>query len=236
MKLWKKAKQCIEQKGALIIWGLAICCGLVMAVGYLFPKYAYEMTAYHVVLEDNENEIAIPLTAGTVVTYYLEIEDRAICGIQPCFDWGQDTCPEGDIVIEAWHEEGYPGAEAYVGGTRIHMDGSLRKAFAYAEIPNQNELKGRLVFTIGYEAAASDSESVPCVIATDRGMDTSRTFVDGTELEGDLLMYYASLKSTYPLIFDSRMMMLMLLAVGFTTKTVHARKKPDREGCTDARA
>lgn len=211
MRKREKWNEFFHKWGYMIVWAMAACFGLLIILSYCYPKLAYDITRQHVVLEEEEEKTGIELTEDTVITYYLDVHGKMICGIQPCFDWGSECYPEGNILIEAWHEEGFPGEESYIGGTQVKLDDRLREAYVYAEIPNNGELSGALVFTVRYLPTGTEAQ-LPQIIMGSKTADNSKTLVNGETVNGDLLMYYASVKKTYPLVFDAKMMFLLLSA------------------------
>lgn len=232
MKMIKQMAAWIRKRAQIVVWILAALCGILFLVSRLFPKYAYQITEYHVVETEDENEIWIELTPDTVVSYRLQVGERSLCGVNLCFDWGRETYPAGNLVLEAWNADAIientdiPGTsdteagsypeDARLGSVVFGLNSNLRMAYSYAELTRGEELTGNLLLTLHYESAESEPADYPYVIATDKRMENSRTFINGVELSGDLLMYHVALRASYPLVFDARMFFLLFLAVGFT--------------------
>lgn len=223
MKKIQNWKAFLKRCGYMFPWILAVCCGLILALSYYRPKLAYEVTRQHVVLEETEETRGITLDAGTVVDYYLDVGDRTICGIQPCFDWGSDDYPQGTVLIEAWHAD---DRTQPIGTAQIRLDERLREAYAYAAIPGGDELSGALLFTISYLPGEGDTE-LPQIIYGTETMQNSHTAVNENAVDGDLMMYYASVQKTYPLVFDARMFLFVSVCTGLfmTGKELHRRKR-----------
>lgn len=208
MKKTESRKAFLLQHIYILPWIMAVCCGLVIVLSYCRPKLAYDVTRQHVILEEGEETAGITLYADTVVSYYLDVGDNTICGIQPCFNWGCDEYPQGTVLIEAWQEG---DRSQPVGSAEVRLDEHLREAYAYAEIPGGDELSGELVFTIRYLPGADDQE-FPQIIYGTAIPQNSHTDINGKTLQGDLMMYYASVKKTYPLVFDARMLLFLSVA------------------------
>lgn len=232
MKNIKRVSAWIRKRAQALIFILAALCGILFLVSRLFPKHAYQINEYHVVETSEENEVWIELTPDTVVSYWLRAGEQTLCGFNLCFDWGQDSYPDGNLILEAWRADDITGnadipeavdagigaypEEARLSSVVFKLNSNLQTAYSYAELTRGGELTGNLLLTLRYESAEEEPEDYPYVIATDKRMENSRTFINGEEFSGDLLMYHVALRASYPLVFDARTFFLLFLAVGFT--------------------
>lgn len=189
---------------------------LVFVCSYLFPKSAYDIKAYHVVLEEGEQEKDIELTPETTVLFSVSVGEVNVKGIQPCLDWGAENCPGGVVCVDAWRlSDSEDGEQIYIGQGSASLDMGLRRAYTYAALPHEGEAGGELIFAIRYVPAEGET-TYPFLIATDRDLEGCVTVVNGEEYDGDLLMYYASELDTYPLLFDSKIVCLLFICVALT--------------------
>lgn len=217
-------KEQILQRKQIWIWAGAALAAFVFVWSSLFPKTAYDIVEFHAVLEDGEREKEIELTPETVVLFSLFVGEADLNGVQPCLDWGADSCPSGVLRVDAW-QVSESGEQRYVGQGSAAPDAGLRRAYTYVALPREGELSGEMVFSIRYEPA--DGEMIyPSLIATDRDLDDCLTVVDGQAYDGDLLMYYACERDTYPLLFDAKLICLLLICIALTMG--NAQKKEVR--------
>ncbi len=208
----------------ILIWAFAALAAAVFVLSALFPKRAYEITEYHVAMEEGEEEREIALTPDTTVLFSVSAKAAAVSGIEPCFDWGSQERPGGVICVDAWQIGEDTGENIYIGQGIAALDERLRRAYAYVELPDSELLTGELVFSIRYIPADGET-AYPLLIATNRDLETCETVVDGERYDGDLLMYYASVKKTYPLLFDSKLTFLLLVCVALTMRGAHGKEE-----------
>lgn len=206
------------------MWAGAALAALVFLCSSLFPKTTYDIVEYHAVLEDGEQETEIELTPGATVLFSLSVGEVNLNGVQPCLDWGAESCPTGVLCVDVW-QVSESGEQTYIGQGSAALDAGLRRAYTYVALPHEEELGGELVFAICYVPAEGEM-TYPSLIATDRDLDDCLTVVNGQIYDGDLLMYYACERETYPLLFDAKLVCLLFICVALTMG--NARKKEVR--------
>lgn len=207
-------KRWILQKKQIWIWTGAALAALVFVCSCLFPKSAYDIEAYHVVLEEGEQEKDIELTPETTVWFSISVGEVNVKGIQPCLDWGAENCPGGVVCVDAWRLS-EDGKQSDIGQGSTSLYAGLRRAYTYVELPHEGEAGGELIFAIRYVPAEGET-TYPFLVATDRDVEGCVTVVNDEEYDGDLLLYYASELDTYPLLFDSKLVCLLLICVALT--------------------
>ncbi|MDE5820853.1 MAG: hypothetical protein K2N41_10520 [Lachnospiraceae bacterium] len=217
-------KEWIAQRKRIGIWAGAALAALVFVLSSLFPKTSYHVEKYHVVLEEGEQERDIVLTPETTVLFSFSVGETNVGGVQPCLDWGAESCPPGVLCVDVWQVSA-DGEQDYVGQGSAPLNAGLRRSYTYVALPHEGALCGELILAIRY-APAEGEESYPSLIATDRDMDECLTVVNGEPYAGDLLMYYASEQDTYPLLFDAKLICLLLICVALTMG--NAQKKEVR--------
>ena len=207
-------KDWILRRKRIGIWAGAALAALVFVCSSLFPKTVYDIEEYHVRLTEGEQERDIVLTPDTTVLFSLSVGNRDVCGIQPCVDWGAESCPGGMLCVDVWivSEE---GEQRYAGAGNAPLNADLRRSYTYVALSQEEELSGELVFAIRY-APAEGEETYPALAATDRDLEDCLTVVNGESYDGDLLLYYASERDTYPLLFDAKLVCLLLVCVALT--------------------
>lgn len=212
----------ILQRKRIWIWAGAALAALVFVYSSLFPKTAYDVVEYHVRLEEGEQETDIVLTPETTVLFSFSVEEGHVNGLQPCADWGSENCPQGVLCVDVWRVL-ENGEQRYAGRANAPLNAGLRRAYTYVALPREEELSGELVFAIRYIAA--EGEAVyPSLVATDRDLENCLTVVDNEEYAGDLLMYYVSERDTYPLLFDAKLVCLLLVCVALTMGNARGRE------------
>lgn len=207
-------KEWISQRKRIGIWAGAALAALVFVLSSLFPKTAYHVVKYHVVLEEEEQEQDIVLTPETTVLFSFSVGEVNVSGVQPCLDWGAENCPSGVLCVEVWQVSA-DGEQNYVGQGSALLNAGLRRSYTYVALPHEGTLCGELILAIRY-APAEGEESYPSLVATDRDMGECLTVVNDEPYAGDLLMYYASEQATYPLLFDAKLICLLLVCVALT--------------------
>ena len=195
---------------------------LVFVWSSLFPKTVYDIVEYHVILEEDEHEKEIALTPETTVLFSFSVGEANVNGVQPCLDWGAQSCPSGVLCVDVWQVT-ESGGQTYIGQGSAPLDGGLRRAYTYVALPHEGELCGELVFAIRYVAAEGE-RTYPSLVATDRDLDDCLTVVNDKPYDGDLLMYYAATRDTYPLLFDAKLICLLLICVALTMGNVQKKE------------
>ncbi|MCM1103156.1 MAG: hypothetical protein NC409_03530 [Clostridium sp.] len=215
-------REWILQKKRIWTWTGAALAALVFVCSTLFPKTAYDIVEYHVTLEEDERETEIMLTPETTVLFSFSVEGGRLSGVHPCLDWGAENCPAGVIVVDVWQVT-ESGEQVYAGQGTAALNTELRRGHTYVALSHEEELSGELIFAIRYVPA--EGEPVyPLLIATDRDLEDCLTVVNGEAYEGDLLLYYACERDTYPLLFDAKLICLLLVCVALTMGNARERE------------
>lgn len=207
-------KEWVLSRKRIWIWTGAALAALVFICSSLFPKTVYDIEEYHVVLEEGEREQDIVLAPDTTVLFSLDVGERDVKGIQPCADWGAESCPQGVLCVDAWRVED-DGERIYIGQGSAPLDQGLRRAYTYVALAHEEELCGEVVFAIRFVPAEGE-EAYPLLVATDRDLEDCLTVIDNEAYDGDLLMYYASEHDTYPLLFDAKLLCLLCVCIALT--------------------
>lgn len=217
-------KRWILNRKRIWIWTGAALAALVFVWSSLFPKPAYDTRELHVRLEEGEQEREIVMTPDTVVLFSFSAQDQNVEGIQPCADWGSENCPGGVFIVDVWcvDEE---GERIYAGQGSAPLNAELRRAYTYIALPHEGELSGELSFAIRYIPAEGEAVC-PSLVATDRNLEDCLTVVNEEQYDGDLLLYYVAVRDTYPLMFDAKLVCLLLVCVALTME-----KAPGKEAC-----
>ncbi len=217
-------KDLILNRKRIWTWTGAALAALVFVWSSLFPKTAYDTRELHVRLEDGEQEREIVLTPDTTVLFSFSAGDQTVDGIQPCADWGSENCPGGVLLVDVWcMDEG--GERVYAGQGSAPLNAELRRAYTYIALPHEGELSGELSFAIRYVPAEGET-AYPSLVATDRDIGECLTVVNEEVYGGDLLLYYVTVRDTYPLLFDAKLVCLLLICIALSME-----KAPGKEAC-----
>ena len=77
----------------------------------------------------------------------------------------------------------------------------------------------------GVSAISRSGEAAyPSLIATNRDLDDCLTVVNEEQYDGDLLLYYVCMRETYPLLFDAKLVCLLLACVALTMGKDHGKE------------
>ncbi len=215
-------KKWILKKKRIWVWTGAALAALVFVWSSLFPKTAYDTRELHVRLEEGEQEREIALTPDTTVLISFFSKEQHVEGIQPCADWGAENRPGGQLFVDVWRVD-EAGEQIYAGQGSAPLSADMRRAYTYIPLSHEGELSGELIFAIRYVPAEGEA-AYPSLIATNRDLDDCLTVVNEEQYDGDLLLYYVCMRETYPLLFDAKLVCLLLVCVALTMGKDHGKE------------
>lgn len=205
-----------------ILIALILISIITLIISQIHPNYSYKTLEHHVVAQEDEHTQYLSLEPGNVISFIFHSGKSGLNGIQPCFSRIPGTNPDGMIVIDAYNADTYPEDGCYLGQAVTQLVGDLDEAYSYAEFSNETPLKGDIRFEIRYEAG-SDASVYPYLVISDKeftGVDsitvfgpTDRSESEMHDIQGTPFMYYVKIVKTYPLVFDSRVLLAICIAL-----------------------
>ncbi len=227
-------KQILHNIRTYLLQLITVGVALLLVASWLLPNRVLD--TYEMNLTGSEDkEWMIALSEGSDVSYTMNTGNRPLRGIQPGISLQGGQFAEGQIRCQVYTEpshtlvsdNAFPLSEL-THNMQANLDAgadpalSMEAMYTYIPFTDYQACEGDIVLVFTYESRGEQPSAfagvdageviVPGILVNSVQKDQTKTSVDGEILEGGLCGYTVYTHNTYPLLYDLRLLFVVLLA------------------------
>lgn len=206
----------------LILPMITIGLALLLVLSYLFPNQVLD--TYTMNLQEESEESLLKLEEGSSISYTMNTGNRPIRGIQPAISKQGGSFEAGLLRYEVYQLE----TNQLVSDNTYKIGEGEELQYVYLPFLNFEECYGDICIVFTYESNG-DTHAIPALLVNDFVRENTVTEKNGQSVPGGLKGYYVYTHNTYPLVYDLKILFLLLIAMSMTC-SYQKKKSEDRGG------
>lgn len=206
----------LEKYGKLFVLFCIVVSVLGLVISYVFPNKIFITREIN---PEENSEYHIPLEQGSAIEYQCNTGDMAMSGIQIGISKEGAEFTDGKIIYEIYDSTG-----ALLGAGEQMLKDIYDLQNVYFPFPGKADYNGDLHVKFTYTGSEPTTPSLIANKEQEVEDKSAATFVDGNQIEGNLKSWYIYKRSTYPLVFDLKVMLAIFITVFFTLESKKKQK------------
>lgn len=205
---------------------ITLLCAFALAASYVFPNKVLDTYVFNMEEENGIEESILMLEAESIVSFQINTGSRPLRGIQVGIHKNGGVFENGMLFTQVYDS----GRTTLLSENRYEIKDGLDLQYVYLPFDNYESCVGDITIEFSYDAQGNTADEMPGLMINTATLEEKETYLDGEMLQGNLKGYLIYTHNTYPLTYDLKLCLFLLLAMTMTVNiTSVIKRKRDME-------